>query len=368
MKFKFYALLTGMLFSANNLLSQNLVVNPGGELPATTGWTIVSKGTDCYTSSDWHIQGSQNGFPAAHGGSFYFFSGCDAAGEIYQNIDVSSLAADIDAANLNFTFTGFMQVYNQSPSDGALMKVEYFNASNVLVGAYNTGITKNAGVWTQYTSTITAMPGTRRVKITLKSYMYQGPSVDAYFDDLSLTSARILPLQLISFTTALDRTNAVLATWKTANELNNDRFELQRSRDGMIWETVASVKGSGTTTSIHSYSAKDNFPLAGLSYYRLVQFDFDGKMSVSKVNTVKKEDAVIRMTAYPNPAGTMLTVEGDESALKHISVFDQIGQNVTSSIRQSQLSPTKLKLNVTLLPKGIYYIHSNGKLVSFYKQ
>lgn len=369
MKIKFYPLLLAILLSCQWAFSQNLIINPGGELPATTGWTIVSKGTDCYNSSDWHIQGNQNGFPSAREGNYFFFSGCNSVnGQIYQDIDVSSLAADIDASNLNFTFSGYMQVFNQSPADGAMMKIEYFNASDVLVSSYNTGITKNVGVWTQYVSTITAMPGTRRVRITLRSFVYTGPSVDAYFDDLSLISVQLLPLKLMSFTTALDRSNAVIADWKTANEMNNDHFELQRSKDGIAWETVDRVQGAGTTNTIHSYTAKDNYPIEGLSYYRLIQFDLDGKMSVSKVNTIKTENSNARLLAYPNPARSKLTVEGDQETLREIAVFASNGKNVNSVIQKSVTSPTRLELNVSVLPRGIYYIKANGKSTIFYKQ
>lgn len=369
MKVKYYPLLMTILLISQGAFTQNLIINPGGESPATAGWTIVSKGSDCYNSSDWHIQGNQNGFPAAHGGNYFFFSGCNSInGEVYQDIDVSSMAGNIDGSNLNFTFSGYMQVYNQSPGDGAQMKVEYFNASNVLVGSYNTGITKNVGVWTQYVSTITAMPGTRRVRVTLRSYSYNGSSVDAYFDDLSLIGYQILPLELTSFTTSLDRSDKVIANWKTANELNNDHFELQRSKDGIAWESIATVKGSGTTNTIHSYDATDNFPIVGISYYRLTQYDFDGKMSVSKVNMIKITSSNAKLIAYPNPVRTILTLEGDAETLNEISVFGTNGQNVNSTIKKSVVSPTRLVLNVSVLPKGIYYIRANGKSTTFYKQ
>ena len=368
MKLKFYPILFAILLFSQRVFTQNLIVNPSGELPATNGWTIVSKGSDCFNSSDWHIQGNQNGFPAAHGGNYFFFSGCNSInGEIFQDIDVSSLAGNIDAANLNFTFSGFVQVYNQSPADGALMKVEYFNASNVLVGVYNTGVTKNVGVWTQYISTITAMPGTRRVRVTLKSFSNNGSSVDAYFDDLSLLGYQILPLELTSFTTILDRSQNVIAQWQTANELNNDHFELQRSKDGKVWETIAKVKGAGTTNTSRFYTAKDNTPIEGISYYRLIQYDLDGKMSVSKVNMIKSTSADTKLTAYPNPVSTIMTVEGDASTLNAISVFAAGGQSVNTAIQISVISPTSRKLDVSNLPKGIYYIRANGKSTSFYK-
>src|SRR5690606_33941338 len=47
-----------------------------------------------------------------------------------------------------------------------------------------------------------------------------------------------LPIELYSFTGKnADRFNKL--TWETASEKNNDYFELERSVDGEVWETVA---------------------------------------------------------------------------------------------------------------------------------
>src|SRR5687768_3314018 len=99
--------------------SQNLVVNSGAEdNPRGTGWTIVSAGpTACgvapsNTYLNWTMipDGSGN-YPAAHGGTRTFFSGCSASApggpfEIFQDIDVSANAALIDGGNLSTTFSG----------------------------------------------------------------------------------------------------------------------------------------------------------------------------------------------------------------------------------------------------------------------
>lgn len=365
---KLYLTLAAILFSLGLGYSQNLIVNPSAESPLSTGWTIVSKGTDCNGSSDWRVQGGTNGFPVAKSGSYIFFSGCNyVKGVIYQDIDVSSLATDIDDGNINFTFLGYMQVANEDPADGGQMVVEYKNAAGVTLVSYNTGIQKVKGVWTPYTSTLTAPEGVRKVRVSLKSYTYNGSSVDAYFDDLSLIYMKIVPLKLISFDVVESPKGVASASWKTANEMNNDYFELQRSGDGRNWEAIAKVKGAGTSNVEHSYTSKDTYPLSGQSFYRLKQVDLDGKWSVSPVKTFKSGGSNLAIRVFPNPASTIVTIEGNAEAMSGIRLYNAAGVELTTGVKIVNLNSSKKEIHVSALPKGLYFVRSNSSSVSFYK-
>ena len=46
------------------------------------------------------------------------------------------------------------------------------------------------------------------------------------------------------------------------------------------------IHGAGTTGITKSYTAKDMSPCSGVSYYRLMQTDFDGKSTYSYVVSV----------------------------------------------------------------------------------
>ncbi|HEX4373736.1 MAG TPA: hypothetical protein VHZ50_10570, partial [Puia sp.] len=203
-----YILIICALFSVE-VSSQNLIVNPSAELgdPTSVGWTNVSMGTtgaSCYGNTGWRILGNQSGFPIAQQGSYYFFPGCSSTNgptfELRQDISVSANAAIIDLGWDAFTFSGYMQVYTQSPPDQTEMIVEYRNAANTTVlGSYNTGLTTNQGTWTFYSNTTTAPVGTRIIRIRLLAVVNTGPSIDAYFDNLSLTTNIPLAVVFSSF-------------------------------------------------------------------------------------------------------------------------------------------------------------------------
>lgn len=92
--------------------------------------------------------------------------------------------------------------------------------------------------------------------------------------------ANPLPVELLSFSVRENNGDALL-TWATASELNNDRFMVMRTLDGIDYETIGTVNGAGNSSSILQYSFRDRAPLPGLSYYQLKQIDYDGTESLS---------------------------------------------------------------------------------------
>lgn len=110
-----------------------------------------------------------------------------------------------------------------------------------------------------------------------------------------------LPVELEWFRASVTPETSVLLEWRTTSELNNEAFEVERSKDGFDFARIARIDGAGTTTQSSDYSLLDEQPLAGLSYYRLKQIDFDGTVMYSGLVSVRRgEDPFI---VYPNPAG-----------------------------------------------------------------
>ncbi|MDW8203932.1 MAG: T9SS type A sorting domain-containing protein, partial [Cytophagales bacterium] len=121
----------------------------------------------------------------------------------------------------------------------------------------------------------------------------------------------ILPIELISFSAraiAGDR-EKVEITWQTAWERDNDYFEIEKSRDGIHFQSIARVlpKGNnGSSNSLQTYLHYDEQPWLGKNYYRLKQVDFDGTTTYSKIEVVIFERNALdpnagNMEVYPNP-------------------------------------------------------------------
>ncbi len=100
----------------------------------------------------------------------------------------------------------------------------------------------------------------------------------------------------------------VIVEWATAAEENNDFFTVERSTDGKSFQVVGSVRGAGNSKSKLTYSFTDVSPLAGKSYYRLKQTDYDGKFEYFKLEMVESKsvqnNSVAGLTVQkvgPNP-------------------------------------------------------------------
>ncbi len=130
-------------------------------------------------------------------------------------------------------------------------------------------------------------------------------SVTTYsaFTLASSTANNPLPVKMISFN-ATAMGSAVKVHWSTASETNNDFFEVQRSKDGDVFESLAKVKGAGNSNTVIDYNWMDENPFQNLSYYRIKQVDFNGAFTYSDVKAIeisamiKEEDMIV----YPNPS------------------------------------------------------------------
>jgi len=121
-----------------------------------------------------------------------------------------------------------------------------------------------------------------------------------------------LPVELLAFTITQAGQHTAMLRWTTAIEINNNRFDIERSYDGRTFEAVGDVAGNGNSQHQIDYSYTD----ASVSkvqktvYYRLKQVDFDGTYEYSDIRVVRF-DAVgndMQLVAYPNPMNDELNV------------------------------------------------------------
>lgn len=168
-------------------------------------------------------------------------------------------------------------------------------------------------------------------------------------DELGESSA--LPISLISFN-ALQKPSAIVISWSTASELNNDYFTIERSNNGSNFSKIGTVKGVGTASTETNYSFTDNYPKTGINYYRLTQTDFNGNsetfVPVSVMNTLSTSFKV-----WPNPADTRLVISiGEINVDGEITMYNSIGA-IVKSIPISEFSGT---IDVSDYHAGLYIL------------
>ncbi|MES2567304.1 MAG: lamin tail domain-containing protein [Bacteroidota bacterium] len=113
------------------------------------------------------------------------------------------------------------------------------------------------------------------------------------------SNAMVLPIELLYFNANYNGKYVDL-NWATATEINNDYFTIERSGDGLNFESLLKVKGAGNSTNQINYSVTDEEPINGISYYRLKQTDFDDNFSYSNIVSVTSKIEE-EYKIYPNP-------------------------------------------------------------------
>ena len=167
----------------------------------------------------------------------------------------------------------------------------------------------------------------------------------------------VLPVELLYFHANYTSNGNVLTEWKTATELNNHYFLVQRSSDGIHFETIGRVEGSGTSNQLLTYSFVDTNPLEGRSYYRLTQVDFDGKSGTSKIETVLKS-AFNNLNVSPNPSNGNYLLTGNfaSSLTLELSIVDALGKEILKSKELISEGLFEKQIDISRYADGVYLL------------
>lgn len=167
------------------------------------------------------------------------------------------------------------------------------------------------------------------------------------------TDCSIVPLsvELTEFNgTFNNEMSEVHLMWNTSSERDNSHFIVERSVDTQVWSGVGIKAGSGTTTSATTYQMIDSNPNNGESYYRLKQFDLDGKMTISDIIRVNRtiENSI---HVYPNPTKDAFTINSNNEIL-NVRIVDIQGGIVYT---QNDVSQKLVRIDLSNLREGMYY-------------
>ncbi|MFT3980457.1 MAG: T9SS type A sorting domain-containing protein [Ferruginibacter sp.] len=296
----------------------------------------------------------------------------------YDFTNATKAAGISDASGESFTATSTagnpdgMQVYRVDEQPNTMNGVVSIGASDTYFGVFQCG-----GTSPQYNAVynysgnpyVTAgnepnLALYKRADNAVTSWSNAAATLDVAANTLSvagqsteyiLGSAGTLPLQLLLFTATKQGENALLQ-WKTTNEVSTSYFDVERSRDGLQFETigrVAAVNNAGT----NHYLFADNSPAKGINYYRLKQADMDGRYTNSTVTVVVFENTKATLSIYPNPAVNTIHIRyaADQKNVT-LSIFDITGRKVFAKEFANQSIP---EIDISALVKGVYTLQLN---------
>jgi hypothetical protein len=271
----------------------------------------------------------------------------NAANIVKRFWSISPTVNPVTGGNVTLTFT----YGNEEPLNGE-------DPNNMVAQRYDVPLNSwqppLAGQTSNTTSNIVVVPGVTQMSPWTISKMTQP-----------------LPVELTEFTVSCHNNRSELL-WITASETNCDRYEIERSANYSYWEHIATVTGSGYSTTPIVYQYSDIIPYGGTSYYRLRQVDFDGNytlygplstycgdfavnefeiISIS-VNSQQKEITVI----YKSPE--------QENNIK-IALFNTVGQEIIQRKEASVAGNGILVFSSDYLTTGVYLLNIESSQKKF---
>ena len=142
------------------------------------------------------------------------------------------------------------------------------------------------------------------------------PSTDAYstttyrwgeIEEYTVRISVALPVELTQFE-GLSYLQFNLIKWSTASEQNSSHFVLESSVDGENWIKITNKVAAGNSTENITYSHID-YNLNSLTYYRLQQFDIDGKFKTYGPILVTKTITEKKIVKYVNLLGQEVGID-----------------------------------------------------------
>ena len=193
-----------------------------------------------------------------------------------------------------------------------------------------------------------------------------GYTVDGcVFEDIAL------PVEWLAFA-ARARDKQADLTWRTAEEINHDRFTVEWSTDGRQFAALGEIREPAEVSSQNenTYHFLHERPLTGTNYYRIRQHDFDGTTSLSEVRRLTfGEEQTAAYELFPNPATDQLTIR-----LTQANNTPFVGQLLTATgrlVRNFSLVPEpeygEVQLAIDDLPMGVYLVRIGESSLRFVK-
>ena len=303
---------TGLFTLGNNVSVKSTLTLTNGLI--YTGSNTLSVGTAAANGSI--SGGSSNSYVVAYDnngtigslkhfvklvGTFSFPIGDPSS---YTPISVTLASATLTSASIT-AYTKAEKIPGLSPSitnylnryweltpsgiDGPLYSVTYtYNQSDIVGSEANLiPIKKSGGIWNRPSGTSFfngILMGVGSNNATTNVLLWNTLTSFSSYSAVGNQSI-VLPTELISFK-AIAQKSAVKLDWQTASEIDNDYFTVERSFDGIHFSPFTRLEGAGNSNQTINYSVNDYDYVNGINYYRLIQTDYNGEETISRIESV----------------------------------------------------------------------------------
>jgi Peptidase family M1 domain len=129
------------------------------------------------------------------------------------------------------------------------------------------------------------------------------------------------------------QSNSIAVEWNVANQINIQKYEVERSSDGNNFGSLVTLLATGVNGSNVDYNWTDNDPMIGDNYFRIRAVSNSGEIKYSNIVNVKIEKLRPVITVYPNPVinhSIGLQLAGLEKGNYQLQLINTMGQVVST--------------------------------------
>jgi hypothetical protein len=287
-------------------------------------------------------------------------NGCQSAASAATVVTVSpSLTASVDIVSNNAAFPNPL-TFTATPANGGSAPVYQWYDGSTPVGT-------NSSTYTTQTLT---MAQTLNISVVMTSNatpcLTGSPATS---NTLTInTPLPILPvtgLKLNGYATA----TANLLNWYAYNEREMNDYTIERSLDGLIFNTIGNQPATVSANGNNSYNYTDNHPLNGLNYYRIKGNSNNGQIQFSNIITIKFGSKQPTLLVAPNPVEyhlLSLKVVQLKKGVYTLKISDVLGRLISKRLLLYDGVNGTIKTSLPQTIKaGVYYVKLIGEGSAF---
>jgi len=163
------------------------------------------------------------------------------------------------------------------------------------------------------------------------------------------TNCGTLPVQFEYFKSYWSSTHSAKLEWKTSAERDNSYFIIQRSLDGLNFDSIGNVKASGLSSGSLYYFVDKNSS-TGPVYYRIKQIDNNGLFTYSPVNEMNPDVTSIELNQES------IKTQFDKEREVYYTITTIQGQIISQGSYVAPVGSFEKRVKEYLSNDGIYFI------------
>lgn len=354
-----------------DLLVVGLMYEKGSDenISKPSGWTLIKKtnnSTDCGLQTFYKIAGnnepSSYSFSTSNGSKWSIgcsrISNVDATDIINASSGKTGEGTNVKASSITTTLSNTLTLCFYTNKKDA-----HYSPHNSTTERYDKPNTSEGQPSNMLATFEHSSPGVTGDKTATASETERWAAQQISINSLPITT----PIELMSFK-AIPVGEKIKLKWKTACEINNEYFTIEKTNDLINWEIIKIIKGSLNSTQITNYQFEDKTPFNGNNYYRLKQTDTDGTFTYSEIICCSITLGA-QLRVNPNPFSNFLTIEGNKDDLIEIRILNSLGETEIIFSRVDILINQPQKIDLSHLQPGIYFIKTNNnQIIKILKQ